>query len=169
MEICLDFKKEGRSLISPEEYFRNLLAQTTIALYQFQYYLKGMHNDFHPGNIFIKYCDETIYNGQKLKDIKYFEYNIEGVEYRIPNFGFLVKLGDFGHTNIQTNTSDDTPLMEQITNIVTYQSIIPPKILILLQQSGASFIDFLNNVTNRSLDRNFTSSLTKSISKAASR
>ncbi len=83
------------------DYVHNVLFQSVMALVQYNQYLQGMHNDLHPGNIFIKVCDETLYAGKPLKDYDYFSYTINDTQYKVPNLGFLVKLGDLGHATVQ--------------------------------------------------------------------
>ena len=74
----------------------NVVAQTIFAIDQFQTLLHGMHNDCHLANVFLKICDDTLYNGQKLVDIPYWTYETAHGTYHVPNLGILVKLGDFG-------------------------------------------------------------------------
>ena len=66
-----------------------------------------MHNDLHTGNIFIKICDDTLYNGKPLNQTEYFtcdfNYNQREYHYRVPNMGFLVKIGDFGLSTMNIN------------------------------------------------------------------
>jgi hypothetical protein len=90
---------------------RNILFQICAALYTFQTELKGMHADFHWKNVFLKICDDTLYMGKKLKDIKEFVYEIEGNTYNLPNIGILAKIGDLGFATTQATRTDQTPLM----------------------------------------------------------
>lgn len=79
----------------------NAIAQVTVSLAQFHEHLNGMHMDFHTENVFIKICDQALYNGKALRDYEYFEYVIgNGVQLRIPNMGFVIKLGDLGHASV---------------------------------------------------------------------
>ncbi len=86
----------------------NAILQTMMALHTFQYELKGMHNDLHLDNVFLKICDDTPFNGKPLKDYEFFEYTMhlpgrDPVPVRIPNMGFIVKLGDMGHASVSFN------------------------------------------------------------------
>jgi len=70
-----------------------------------------MHNDLHLGNIFLKICDETLYNNKPLKSYESFEYDIyevgkdEPIKIFIPNMGFIIKIGDMGHASVSYNSS----------------------------------------------------------------
>ena len=66
-----------------------------------------MHNDLHSDNVFVKFVDGSLYGkkGSKkpLRDHKYFDYRVRRTpgeggysHFRIPNLGFIVKLGDMG-------------------------------------------------------------------------
>ena len=92
-----------RGVPPASEFVRNALFQVVVVLYQFQRYFRGMHNDAHLGNFFVKLCDSsTLYGGVPLSQIKTFDYDIEGRKFSIPNMGFLIKIGDFGFANIET-------------------------------------------------------------------
>ena len=78
----------------------NVTVQTIFALHQFQNMLSGMHNDFHLANIFLKICDDTLYDGRKLSEIDFWTYETEFGKYKVPNLGILVKIGDFGLSTI---------------------------------------------------------------------
>jgi len=94
-----------------EQYIENALFQVLCGLETFHKYFQGMHNDLHPGNIFIKLVDSDLYGppGQQkpLKDYTHFEYNVRGVNYRIPNLGFIVKIGDMGLSTMQVQADLD--------------------------------------------------------------
>ena len=64
----------------------------------FQDHFNGVHGDLHPDNIFIKYCDETLYRGVPLCAHEEFEYALRGRRRAVNNMGFIVKLGDMGHS-----------------------------------------------------------------------
>lgn len=98
--------KEDKDIPSSSLLLDNALLQAFMALHTFQYELKGMHNDLHLGNLFLKICDDTLFNGKPLKEYEYFEYTLhthgrDPIPVKIPNMGFIVKLGDMGHASVE--------------------------------------------------------------------
>lgn len=93
-------------------YITNGIAQVIMALMAF-FTVYGMHNDLHAGNVFLKYCDDTEFAGVPLRNIKEFQYNITltnpdtrdqfEIVVTIPNIGILIKLGDYGHSQMTTH------------------------------------------------------------------
>lgn len=65
--------------------WKNIVFQLVYTLAVLQHYYKFMHNDFHYGNILI---DNTIKPGG------YFVYEINGVQYYLPNKGIIPKIWD---------------------------------------------------------------------------
>lgn len=89
------------------ECLTNAIQQSVLALAYFQKYMQGMHFDLHPGNIFIKICDKTEFNGTPICDYPFFECTIGTKVYRIKNLGFLCKIGDMGHAVIKLKLGPD--------------------------------------------------------------
>lgn len=122
--------KEGvapEDIPDADQYFENAMQQTVLALYLFQYYFNGTHADFHPGNVFIKYCDSTLYDGKPLKEYEEFVYHMHGETYRVPNLGFIVKIGDMGHAtlNIGRDQAEATDLgiMPELETIMARKTV----------------------------------------------
>lgn len=94
-------KKPFDQVPSFDEYVTNAIAQITFSLALYHDYFNGMHADLHPGNIFLKYCDETTYyDGRPLSEHMHFHYEVRGKTYRVPNMGFIVKIADMGHATV---------------------------------------------------------------------
>jgi hypothetical protein len=108
------------------EYLENILLQVIFGLYTFQTVLNGMHNDFHMGNVFLKYCDETPFNGTELNKTEFFTYNVGGNTYKLPNLGILAKLGDLGHASIKINKDDWTKPTRNIKSQLKYAKFTAP-------------------------------------------
>lgn len=89
-----------------EDFLNNLLAQTVLALAVLQERYHGMHNDLHKRNIFLKKCDDTLYGGVELQNIKYFTYNVGGRQFRVENYGILSKIGDMGFCSMEVAERD---------------------------------------------------------------
>lgn len=89
------------------ECLTNALQQSVMGLAYFQKYMQGMHCDLHPGNIFIKICDRTLFNGAPICDYAFFECTIGDKTFRIRNLGFLCKVGDMGHAALKVSTGGD--------------------------------------------------------------
>lgn len=106
-----------------QHYINNCLMQIFYTLYFYQKELKGMHNDLHPGNIFIKLCDDTKYIGDdgkltSLNEIKYFKYKFsDNLTFKLPNMGFIVKLGDPGHASVQVKIDGKDVIFRKNTGI----------------------------------------------------
>jgi serine/threonine protein kinase len=61
--------------------------------------LKISHNDLHSENIFIKYINnDTMFNGKKLIEYKYFHYKLGDQDIFTPYIPFVIKIGDFGYS-----------------------------------------------------------------------
>ena len=74
-----------------------LYFQTLFAILTYQSTLQLKHHDLHTKNVFIKTLDEhTLFRGQLLTNATHFHYNLNGVNYYLPNSGLLVKIADFG-------------------------------------------------------------------------
>ena len=119
-----------KNTITKLQYYNNLIFQIVMALITFQDYFMGMHHDLNMNNIMIKMCDDTLFNNIPLKDIKYFEYEVfiktknnkkKKVVYKIPNLGFIVKIGDLGHANIiikNESTEDEMTFIKYVNDNV---------------------------------------------------
>ena len=92
--------REGKEVPTFDQYVTNALQQVIYSLQIFQDHFNGVHGDLHPDNIFIKYCDETLYRGVPLCAHEEFEYALRGRRRAVKNMGFIVKLGDMGHSSI---------------------------------------------------------------------
>ncbi len=99
-KLQLALMKEKKPVPTFDQYVTNALQQVTYSLQLFQDYFNGVHGDLHPDNIFVKYCDETLYKGVPLHLHEQFEYTLRGRTYSVKNMGFIVKLGDMGHSSI---------------------------------------------------------------------
>lgn len=86
---------------SYHECLTNALQQCAVALAYFQENLHGMHHDLHAGNIFIKICDKTLFNGTPLSKTEGFTTIVGGRAFTIKNLGFLCKIGDMGHSSLK--------------------------------------------------------------------
>ena len=117
----------------------NILVQAMMALLSFQHFARGMHNNLQLNSFVLKVCDYTIYQGKALIHIPYFLYTIDGIDYRVPNCGILVKKTDTEFSNIsmpmhateddmrrlssqrETGTVDlDTPVMRDPENMYAF-------------------------------------------------
>lgn len=81
---------------------------------------KIVHGDLHFNNIFlIRVTDNTTYNGERIKDYDYIEYQVNGESFYIPilNFKYIVKLGDWG----KSSKYSEPAIMD--TNVSSYESI----------------------------------------------
>lgn len=91
-------------LFTRDVYLKNAVAQVVGALRVFVAEYEGMHNDLHLNNIMIKECDNTtLFDGKPLAAHEYFSYKpsaIDEPELRVPNLGFVVKLIDFGLSQV---------------------------------------------------------------------
>lgn len=99
--------RSTRDIPALDMYVDNAMAQVVFALAQFQEHLGGMHMDFHTENVFIKICDDTLFAGRKLMDYDLWEYVVAGKRYRVPNMGFVVKIGDLGHASLSLQRRTD--------------------------------------------------------------
>ena len=90
-----DLLKSGTRFSLEDAY--SIMVQLIHAIATYQKIYNVSHNDLHPGNIFIKYVtDETIFNGEKLKDATYFSYTFGDTTLYVPASRYIVKIGDFG-------------------------------------------------------------------------
>ena len=55
--------REGKEVPTFDQCVTDALQQVIYSLKIFQVHFNGVHGDLHPDNIFIKYCDETLYRG----------------------------------------------------------------------------------------------------------
>jgi hypothetical protein len=133
-----------------DQYFENAMQQTVLALYLFQYYFNGTHADFHPGNVFIKYCDSTLYDGRPLKDYKEFVYVIHGNTYRVPNLGFIVKIGDMGHATLNIGrdqaAGNDPGIIPELETIMARKTVHKEVVGKWRTWVLSSFTDFVSAV-----------------------
>ena len=87
-------KTQWNPNLNKNSYIENALLQIICTLVQLEDN-KIVHNDLNTLNILVKICDETIYKQKKLCDYEFFEYLIDNKPYKIPNYGFVIKLSDF--------------------------------------------------------------------------
>ena len=52
---------EGKEVPTKSQMIENALFQGVAAIHTFQAKLRGMHNDLHPENLMLKYCDDSLY------------------------------------------------------------------------------------------------------------
>jgi len=120
----------------------NILVQMLYTIYAL-HTLNISHNDLHYGNILFKkikspnlssekntMIDDFLIDGKSTKNIEYFEYNIDGVNIRIKNMGFVLKFIDFGFSTLDI----------KINNMI--HLIRPSK---LLSIEGQNFKEFNRN------------------------
>lgn len=61
-----------------------------------------MHRDLHPNNILIhKLTKNDIFDNKPLIDAKSFAYKINGDVYIVPNLGYIIKIIDFGYSQLR--------------------------------------------------------------------
>lgn len=83
---------------------RGLLFQTLFAVATLQRACGFKHHDLHSNNVFIKKVDEkTTFRGCSVHGTESLHYHLDGVDYYIPNNGYLAKLADFGMTSIDVH------------------------------------------------------------------
>jgi hypothetical protein len=71
----------------------NAYFQITVAIYCLQRHFNMIHLDLHSDNILIK----------KVKPGGQWKYKIDGKDYYVPNYGFILYVNDFGHAWIPNN------------------------------------------------------------------
>ena len=87
LEYCdTDLKKFLDGPLMLTKVYDSIIFQILIAIYAFQTYYTGIHYDLAPNNIFIKYINKNIVNN----------YNINGIDFYVPTYGYLVLMADFG-------------------------------------------------------------------------
>nr|QBK86561.1 MAG: protein kinase [Marseillevirus LCMAC102] len=75
----------------------SFLIQIIHAIATYQHYYKLVHNDLHPGNVFVEYVTpNTKFNGQPLYDADWYHYHIFGSDIYMPATPYIAKIGDFG-------------------------------------------------------------------------
>lgn len=146
----------NKSLPCPsfDEYLNNVVAQVCIALMQFHQYFHGMHNDLHMGNIFLKICDETLYDSKPIKDHTDFVFKNDKLKCKIANIGILAKIGDLGLSFVKVkkgNYDKLEPLKDDDTNQIIFSrydnsSVVKNSLLSLLDSTSG-----LNNDEKRLL------------------
>lgn len=70
--------------------WKSALFQIFAGIWTMQKYFDLTHRDLHWGNVFV----------QEIEEGGVFHYIIEGVDYYVPNFGFLFMIGDFGNVHV---------------------------------------------------------------------
>ena len=107
-----------------EEHYLNILIQIFYGIYILHTY-NIYHNDIHYGNILykkIKYpngvdnakTEDYLINNISTEFIEYFEYCIEGINIRIKNLGYIIKLIDFGLSFIDFKKDGKTYLIRPL-------------------------------------------------------
>ena len=76
------------SIVSDEKIINSTIFQILYGLMVVQKKIKVFHSDLHIKNIFYKKIN---------KEMKYFKYIIEDLVYIVPNYGYMIIIGDFGH------------------------------------------------------------------------
>jgi hypothetical protein len=85
----------------------NIFFQIFIGIYVLQKYCDLVHRDLHWGNVLIT----------KVKKGGYWKYILNGVDYYLPNMGYIAKLWDFGQSMSMTHfqrTKDDWETIQEI-------------------------------------------------------
>ena len=143
------YSKEKRTNVVPTavDFMENALFQVIAALHTFQTHFRGMHNDLHTSNVFIKLVDDTLYGPQgkkkPLRDYDYFEYSIEGQTFRIPNLGFVVKLGDMGLANIAVPANMDADGISTFPRILTHDEPLREIVAADIETSTGQLLNLL--------------------------
>ena len=115
--------KERMYEVAP--YLDSIVLQTihAIAVLQTQ---QIMHNDLHPGNIFLQAVDPgTTWKGQLVADAEFWEYSVGGSSFYLPACPYIVKIGDWGMT---CKYSTPMALQDYVMDpgfIVDGQAVIP--------------------------------------------
>lgn len=73
------------STVHEKKIYKSMFFQICVGILCLQKYLKTFHNDLSPGNILFKKISENII----------FMYNINGVKYYVPTYGYLFVISDF--------------------------------------------------------------------------
>lgn len=90
---------------------RNVLLQVIYALHVYHTTYRGMHTDLHSGNIFLKLCDESLFNKKPLSSIESFKCRLDNdTEFDIPNVGIIAKIGDLGFASFEIKRDINTAL-----------------------------------------------------------
>lgn len=102
LELCdgdlVDFEKIMNRRLTYDDYI-NILIQILYALYILKS-LSIIHYDMHFGNILIKKTNDNT---------ETFKYVIDNREFTVPNLGFIVKICDFGSSQMMINNISITP------------------------------------------------------------
>lgn len=99
------------SLINNEDIINSAIFQILYGLMVVQKKLKVFHSDLHIKNIFYKKINN---------EIKFFKYIIEDLVYLVPNYGYLVIIGDFGHAECLTDTDYNSMNKKDIEFAIQY-------------------------------------------------
>lgn len=81
-----------------------MLFQILAGLYALRKYFDITHYDLHGGNILVKKIEK--------RDGEYIRYMIDGVEYNIPNIGYIFIIWDFGYSKIPGKIREISKLKE---------------------------------------------------------
>lgn len=102
------FKSNDEKCILPNNVECNLveLIDNITLVYLINYHFLRINNvfikDIHLNNIFINWLNEDYYFDDKnLKNIKYIYYKVGEKYYKVKNSGFLIVIGDFGHSIVK--------------------------------------------------------------------
>lgn len=137
-ELQYKAHQEEKTVPTREEFIHNAAFQVSSLLYTFQKELQGSHNDLHLGNLMIKFCDDTLFNGQPLNSYSHFHYEINGEKFQLPNLGFIVKVIDFGLSSFsfpedtrgrRFSLSEESALWNKAYEIATKLSLPIPEAL----------------------------------------
>lgn len=82
-EIYTDWVKKTHTI---EEWY-NAYFQITVAIYALQRHFNMIHLDLHSDNIIVI----------KVKEGGHWVYEIDGIKYYVPNYGYIFYINDFGH------------------------------------------------------------------------
>jgi len=78
-----------------------IVFQAMHALYVLQSTVALKHHDLHDQNIAIsRITENTTFRGQPLLGVSHFNYTVDGVAYKVPNVGYLVKITDMGFASV---------------------------------------------------------------------
>ena len=156
--ICME-KCEGTldtliesGYFTTDEMWYAMFMQIIMMLIVYQKAFSFTHNDLHTNNIMFVYTDQT-----------YIKYIYNGIVYRIPTYGKIFKIIDFGRSIYKVNNvelcSDCYDVSGDAHSQYNYEPyvnvnkpIVPPNPSFDLCRLGTSIFDYLINTPNKNVD-----------------
>ena len=128
------------SITNDEQIINNAMFQILYGLLMVQKKLKVFHSYLHVKNIFYKKIN---------KEIKFFKYIIDDLVYVVPNYGYLIMIGDFEHAESLFNTDYNSMDKKDIEFAIKYNydfNAIKIKYNKLLKENITNFVKNLNDI-----------------------